>query len=141
MDESIQQLAAKAWFPYFYARLALFGSLALAGYTFYQLMELESGAAESVSVWKPVALLYDQGGIWVSMIPFLVVIVIPLVSTFRYRKSFQELRNQISKDEFKIAKREIEVKNAEDSHIFGGKKTSFKQFGSSERKLESHLQV
>ncbi len=62
------------------------------------------------------------------MIRFVVVIFIPLVSAIQYRKRYIELRNQVSDEEFRAAKREIEVKNAEDSHVFGGKKTSLKQF-------------
>ena len=128
MTEPIHELAAKAWFPYFYARLALLGAVVFAGFTFYELMQLESGVVETISVWKPVSFLYQKGGIWFAMMPFAVVIFIPLVSAFQYRKRYIELRNQVSDEEFRAAKREIEVKNAEDSHVFGGKKTSLKQF-------------
>jgi hypothetical protein len=42
---------------------ALFGGLMA-----YQLMQVESGAAQSVRVWRPVALLYESFGFWPAVL-------------------------------------------------------------------------
>jgi hypothetical protein len=40
----------------------------LGGFMAYQMMQVESGAAQSVRVWWPVALLYDSFGFWPAIL-------------------------------------------------------------------------
>jgi hypothetical protein len=44
------------------------GTVLIGGFMAYQLMQLESGAAQSVRVWGPVALFYESLGIWPAVL-------------------------------------------------------------------------
>jgi hypothetical protein len=119
--------AARAWFPYFYGRVGMLGSLFLAGLTYDSISRLETGELQSAMLWKPIAVLYETGGFWPAMLPLLAIAITSTAATLRYRNVYLELRRQVPDSEFKIALRNIEKSNADDSHIFGGKKTSAKQ--------------
>jgi hypothetical protein len=128
MENPLAKDAAKAWFPYFYGRLAMLGPLILAVIIYDNISTLEAGEVESVSMWVPIARLYEIGGFWCAMLLPLVIAITATAATLRYRKIYIELRRQVPDHEFKSALRNIEKSNADESHVFGGKKTTAKQF-------------
>jgi hypothetical protein len=128
MENQLAKDAAKAWFPYFYGGMSMLGSIFLAGISYDKISSLEAGEVASVYLWKPIALLYETGGLWPAMLPFIVIAVTSTFATLRYRNIYVELRRQVPESEFKNALRNIEKSNADESHIFGGKKTTAKQF-------------
>ncbi|MCC6459841.1 MAG: hypothetical protein IT260_05205 [Saprospiraceae bacterium] len=59
----------------------------LALWIYSDLKQLESGAAESVRIWGPVAFLYEQGGFWVA------ILAVPLLGVFVLGALLKKMNN------------------------------------------------
>ena len=57
----------------------------LAIWIYSDLRSLESGAAESVRIWGPVAFLYETGGFWVA------ILAVPLLGVFAIAALFKKM--------------------------------------------------